>query len=697
MPDLSTNDFRSDYMSLKQAKNIQAICIILVIFHHMSLKLCDPNAVPAEYIRHGLEPFMYIGYLLVAVFFFYSGYGLYISLQQKENYLGDFFFKRLTPILIVHVLVNFLFMVISNSQDISISFQSPFTLFGPNTNNPYSWYIYTIIICYFLYYMGFKYIKKENWAIALIIAGLTAYIIFCNYWLYGGWWYNTVLIFPFGIIYAKNESAFQSRMTKYYRQFLVVTSALAIIGFFGAEILSGVLIKSEYLFAYSLGQLGLALLRTFDSGFFVLVIVLCLMKVKIENRILTRIGELTLEIYLVHGIYVQIFASEYLAGYNTSVHYISNQFIYMSAVLVLTGVTAYLMNLINQLLFKWIQKELRGVYKKTLLITAVILAVLLVLLTVKTYRENASVSAERAEEFAAFAAEQDYVTTSAGRMAYYMQGEGDHTIVVLGSINDPSSELVLRYVAKFVSKENKVCIFDFPGSGFSDDAKTPRTADNLAKELHEALSILNPDEKYILMPCDYTGTCALRYIELYPDEVEGLIGMDMMLPSQYDMMVSSSGISKSAYEEATQKAGRQQDLRRRFMVKYGYSRWLFTVYEALWMSPSLKDYIEMTEEVYIKNQQRDTAIEFQRLFGQSSAQVSMDQLPEDLPVIMIVDYVASRAKIGKTEFISSYYDFISNEDIQEVHIIQGDQMFIYYQGVAYSQMINEFLHTNWPK
>lgn len=679
-------------MSLKQSKNLQAICIIVIIIHHISLKLCDVYAVPAEYIKHGLEPFMYIGYLAVAVFFFCSGYGLYQSIHTKEEYLKDFFFNRLTPIIIAHLLVNFVYMWIDNYYDIPIPFQVPVTLFGPNTINPYSWYIYAIILCYFLFFIAFKYFKNERLSIGVIGAGLILYIMFCNYWLYGGWWYNTILVFLFGIIYARNEIAIREKIEANYKRAVVISLVLTVVSFAGAQILSGSNIVADEQMLYSRMQLIIAMIRTVNSCLFVLLLIMISMKKEINSKYLSFIGELTLEIYLLHGVFVQIFASEYLSGFDLSVCYIQNPFIYTILVLILSVGSAFVLHKVIGLIFLFIKKELKGMYGKSVLVALLLIVGVVVIITIKTYREDKEITTKRADDFARFSEEQNYVQISDGKMAYYTEGSGDHTILIMGSIYDPSSELIMRCMTKFLSRENRVLVFDYLGRGFSDDAKTPRSADNIANELHEALTSLNIDDKYILMPCDYSGPYALKYIELYPDEVEGLIGVDMMLPSQYNLMVSSSGLGENTYNEAMDKSYKQQDRWRRFEAATGYSRWMFHVYEPLWTSPSLKDYIDITEELYVKGVRSGTTIEEQRLSGRSCRQLSINKLPEDLPAVLIVDYASSRMKVRKTKYIDTYYDFISNDDIQKVRIIQGDQMFFYYQGKYFDQVIKEFMH-----
>lgn len=64
-----------NFMSLESTKAIKGIIAILIIIHHITL-----IGIPVTPLR-GMK---YIGYLLVGIFFLYSGYGLMKSVKTKK-------------------------------------------------------------------------------------------------------------------------------------------------------------------------------------------------------------------------------------------------------------------------------------------------------------------------------------------------------------------------------------------------------------------------------------------------------------------------------------------------------------------------------------------------------------------------------------------------------------------------------------
>jgi len=347
--------FNEDYMSLSQSKSIQAICIILIMLHHMSQKVSHKYMVKPLYLKHGLEPFTEIGYLLVGVFFFYSGYGLYKSYKEKEDYLKGFYLNRLTVILLEHVIVTAVFAVIIVKTGIPFSIDSPFTKNGPSTVNPYSWYIYALIICYILFHLSFRWYKNDNVSIGIIIAGVILYILFCNHFMYGGWWYNTILAFPAGILYSKKETGIHEKITAHYKRYLILTVVLTIVMFYAGEIVQMFEYEIEKSISYPQGQMIIAIIRSVAAVLFAFSFVVISMKVRIGNRILDFTGKITLEIYLVHGIFVQMFSYEFLQGSGKRIQYISNPLVYVTVVFILTFITAFILNAATRPVYKRIR------------------------------------------------------------------------------------------------------------------------------------------------------------------------------------------------------------------------------------------------------------------------------------------------------------------------------------------------------
>lgn len=686
-------EYWDDFLSIGQTKCLQGFCLVVIMVHHASLKLCEPHVVPEKYVKHGLEPFMFVGYLMVAVFFFCSGYGLYKSLKQKEEYLKGFFFKRLAPLLTVYALSTFLFLYVYLNVEVSPSLNTIFSLFGLNTINPYGWFVYAIIFCYVVFYNAFKRIKSDSKAILVVFVAVILYMLFCNNLLYGDYWYNTILIFPLGLLFAKEEEKILAYFQREYKRCLIIASVSFVVTFALGEFLSGLIRSTDFFMGYMVGQFLLAIVRSVAGAAFVMTMLLITKKVKLQNKLLSFIGGMTLEFYLLHGLFVQYFASECLSGMDRSGYYIKNPLLYVIVVFVLTLGSCFLAHLLLGLLYKWMKKSLYfKLYAKTLVHLGVVILIVILLITAKTKYEDIRDTNERAAAFESFDRSQNRIELSDGKkMAYFIEGEGPHTIVLLGPNLDTSNVLTMRYVSKFLADDNKVVVFDILGKGFSDDTDTPRSAENVANEVHEALEKLAVDDKYILMAFQNAGNYALKYQELYPQDVEAMIGVDMATPQLYDAIVDSMGMRKSVYQQATKKQAQKTLRGQKFLVATGYARWQFAIYEPYFQTVALEDYTQYAEEMFIKRAFQKTSMEEEMLFGDNCASIESEKFPEDMPVLMIMDYVSTRMKLGDTTTRAVYQSRISDPEKQIIKVLEGDSMFYFYKGGAIAQQVRNFV------
>ena len=80
-----------------------------------------------------------------------------------------------------------------------------------------------------------------------------------------------------------------------------------------------------------------------------------------------------------------------------------------------------------------------------------------------------------------------------------------------------------------LNKKYRTIVVEYYGYNKSDDTKMKRSADNICEEIHTALHLLGI-KKYILMPHSISGLYSMQYISKYPEEVEGIIGIDITLP-----------------------------------------------------------------------------------------------------------------------------------------------------------------------
>ena len=99
--------------------------------------------------------------------------------------------------------------------------------------------------------------------------------------------------------------------------------------------------------------------------------------------------------------------------------------------------------------------------------------------------------------------------------------------------------LVQSEVARFTS----VCSYDRAGFGWSESGPTPRTSQQIAKELHELLNQTDIETPIILVGASFGGHIVRLYAHTYPKDVAGMIlldarheDIDLEMPSAWKKM-----------------------------------------------------------------------------------------------------------------------------------------------------------------
>ncbi|WP_071460714.1 alpha/beta hydrolase [Bacillus massilinigeriensis] len=115
----------------------------------------------------------------------------------------------------------------------------------------------------------------------------------------------------------------------------------------------------------------------------------------------------------------------------------------------------------------------------------------------------------------------------------YNEGEGKDTFVFMpgAGITAPVYEMKGLYTR--FSKEHKIAVVERAGYGFSDVFHDERDIDTILKQTRQALRKSGNKPPYILVPHSISGLEAIYWAQKYPDEVKGIIAMDVGLPSEY--------------------------------------------------------------------------------------------------------------------------------------------------------------------
>lgn len=610
------------FLSYEHTKNLQAIAAIGIVFHHMAQKTCAPW-LDKTYIRHGLYFFLPIGYLLVAIFFFSSGYGLYKSYHSKENYLKGFVGRHFTPIILVYI---FSFVC--------------FFLYG-DVSNPYSWYVNAILYLYLSFFVAFRFWKNENIRIGIIALFTVIYCVICDLLVLGGWWVNTVGLFTVGLIIAKNEDRIYSIFSS--KKVLIISTSVMLftVSFVISEYLNNHLVDSIDYTSYTVSRILVIILQFIASLCFICMLLVISTRIQLKNRILAFVGSMTLELYLIHGFFVQLFGFSFVNDKVAPLYYIKNVFVYAVVVFICSLLSAALLHLIQKKIMVFITHNRsffdsvsRGAVKVILVLFGIVIAFSIILMFI-----HKSGLDEINQKLTAYQQENIVFADVQGKkMAFYIAGikNSDHTIVVLRNESDPCPSLTMKALCTDLQDEYRIVVPDYLGVGFSDDPASPRTIENITEEIHTGLQNIGIDGPYILMPINLSGVYAQYYTKLYPDEVEMVVGVDAVSFESIEKECKASNISIFEYVRMRNRSARSDSSLARTIDILGYCDYLWPAFEQMYVKGLNSAERELAKELFFRKTYNQYTLEEINLLYDNLIITKDIKYPEGMNVIDIV-------------------------------------------------------------
>lgn len=343
--------WNDENMSLYQTKCFLGFCAVVIVFHHIAQMTCASWLNP-RFIRHGLDIFLAAGYPMVGMFLFCSGYGLYKSAKAKPDFFKRFIPVRVIPILVATLLTTLVYIGLRIWRHVPFDFDPPFEVNGHQNWHPYVWYVPCIIVLYLLFYIGFGLFKKDWIGILVVALGTLGYIAFCIIFMYGTWWFNTAHMFLVGILVAKYEEKFFESCKKLYVLRIIGTilifPGLKIMGDYGGWIIVDFLKLPYGSYSSYTADLITAIFQVLFTLTVMSLYYLLSMKLKVGNKVLNFLGGFTLELYLVHGIFIHLFGYYMIREGVKPVYYIANVPLYVLVVLALAIPTGYALSLLDK-------------------------------------------------------------------------------------------------------------------------------------------------------------------------------------------------------------------------------------------------------------------------------------------------------------------------------------------------------------
>lgn len=283
----------TEYISLNQTNCIKGFLACGVMLFHLTRD--------ASFARL----FFPCGSLFVGLFFFYTGYGImYQYLTRGEAYLKGFPKKKLGKVLMPWVILALFSPVYyAMGADPTAALET-----GRLVQNileqigewvPNGWFIFVTLLFQLVFYCLVHFGCRKP--LALII-GNSAFVILYMMAMYhfgmGHWWYYRCHCFILGLIWASYREELVAVFKKHYFLWLLILTA-SLVRLYIVYVTK----NNDYL-------VTMAMLTVF-----VVLVQLVSMKLKLGNPVLTWLGSISMEMYLVHGYMLEIVRMA-LGGYS---------------------------------------------------------------------------------------------------------------------------------------------------------------------------------------------------------------------------------------------------------------------------------------------------------------------------------------------------------------------------------------------
>ena len=321
-----------NYLSKENTQPIKGIFIIIVFLSHIRTY----TTFGSKGDLYTIGVLNYLGQLMVALFLFYSGYGIYESIKGKgncyiesllKNRFGKTFFDFSFAILLFLV-VNACMGTFYPLKDILLS------LIGWSSVGNSAWYMFAVFTLYILSFICFSVFKNVKYGRVLSLLFMSvcslSYVYVMSLFK-DDYWSNTYLCFVAGMWYSYFKKYIDKVMQKYI--WLYYISTVAIIGVY------------QYLFDERYRRL---MLFNLVAILFCLIFVFVSMKISLQSKFLSWMGNHLFWVYILQRIPMLVlnrigFADMY-------------PYMYLYICFVITIIMAYYVNILAEKLKKKIWK-----------------------------------------------------------------------------------------------------------------------------------------------------------------------------------------------------------------------------------------------------------------------------------------------------------------------------------------------------
>lgn len=333
---INIKKFNMDYLSKDDTACIKGIFILIVFYSHF----IGYGKLNLHYNEYMLLVRNFLGQLMVSLFLFYSGYGVFESIKNKKDYVSQIPKKRILKtlfhfdlIVMVFYFVNLFTGVNRGLKDVLLS------LIGWDCLGNSNWYIFGILCLYFITYLAFTLFNDQKKGKAILTTFVLTYLLIIFLDIYkDDYWFNTLFCYPLGMLYAYNKTNIEEFIAGNNKKYVIIMALL----------LFAFCIYNKYL--------GLGYMKyEIYAMLFSLIVVGITLKVHFTSKILKWFGDNLFWFYILQRIPMLILHRiHYLAPHPVKAFVIS-----FAATIILTIIFKFIIKYIDECIFTKIPNFLK--------------------------------------------------------------------------------------------------------------------------------------------------------------------------------------------------------------------------------------------------------------------------------------------------------------------------------------------------
>lgn len=202
----NVKNFNKDYLKKDNTDSIKGVFIIFVFFRHFTSYVQNFNSIDMKMLNFNY----YLDQLIVVMFLFYSGYGISLAIKGKgRSYIKGLPVKRILPVIVRFDLAVFCYLLLGLCMGKNFTLKRIIlSLLGVKSLGNSNWYIFGIVCLYIITFLS-GIISKNRYQFLILNFVGTCILIWILKEFKEEYWYNTLIAYFFGLLYAVFQDKFE--------------------------------------------------------------------------------------------------------------------------------------------------------------------------------------------------------------------------------------------------------------------------------------------------------------------------------------------------------------------------------------------------------------------------------------------------------------------------------------------------------